>query len=97
MTSKQVASSFSWFINTLLYLTNREDELFCTHSASSPLPLVTSGFGVEVASSLHNLEVENDIVKLSGYISGPCNTVYTKVIHISNIKSQSYISSYPYL
>ncbi|KAH1224138.1 DNA mismatch repair protein MLH3 [Glycine max] len=56
----------------------REDELFCTHSASSPLSLVTSGFGVEVTSSLHNLEVENDIIKLSGYISGPCNTVDTK-------------------
>ncbi|KHN41814.1 DNA mismatch repair protein mutL [Glycine soja] len=58
----------------------REDELFCTHSASSPLSLVTSGFGVEVTSSLHNLEVENDIIKLSGYISGPCNTVDTKAL-----------------
>ncbi|KAL5168742.1 DNA mismatch repair protein MLH3 [Glycine soja] len=58
----------------------REDELFCTHSASSPLSLVTSGFGVEVTSSLHNLEVENDIIKLSGYISGPCNTVDTKIL-----------------
>ncbi|KAL9328310.1 hypothetical protein ACSQ67_003313 [Phaseolus vulgaris] len=28
----------------------REDELFCTHSASSPLSLVTSGFGVEILS-----------------------------------------------
>uniref|UniRef100_A0A0R0HRB2 MutL C-terminal dimerisation domain-containing protein n=1 Tax=Glycine max TaxID=3847 RepID=A0A0R0HRB2_SOYBN len=65
----------------------REDELFCTHSASSPLSLVTSGFGVEVTSSLHNLEVENDIIKLSGYISGPCNTVDTKVTHISNLKN----------
>ncbi|KAG4403644.1 hypothetical protein GLYMA_01G158400v4 [Glycine max] len=66
----------------------REDELFCTHSASSPLPLVTSGFGVEVASSLHNLEVENDIVKLSGYISGPCNTVYTKALQYVYVNSQ---------
>ncbi|RDX87164.1 DNA mismatch repair protein MLH3, partial [Mucuna pruriens] len=54
----------------------REDELFCTHSASSPLSLVASGFGVEVTSSLHNLEVENGIIKLSGFISGPCNNSF---------------------
>nr|KYP66578.1 DNA mismatch repair protein mutL [Cajanus cajan] len=56
----------------------RGDELFCTHSASSPLPLITSGFGVEVTSSLLNLEVENDIIKLSGYLSSPCNTLNAK-------------------
>ncbi|KAL2988403.1 hypothetical protein AAZX31_11G084800 [Glycine max] len=66
----------------------REDELFCTHSASSPLSLVTSGFGVEVTSSLHNLEVENDIIKLSGYISGPCNTVDTKASQYVYANSQ---------
>ncbi|CAJ1930674.1 unnamed protein product [Sphenostylis stenocarpa] len=58
----------------------REDEVFRTHSASSPLSLVTSGFGVEVTSSLHYLEVENDIIKLSGYISSPCNTLNMKVL-----------------
>lgn len=61
--------------------------LCCTHSASFPLSLVTSGFGVEVTSSLHELlEVENDIIKLSGYISGPCNTSNMKVILISKWK-----------
>ncbi|TKY70238.1 DNA mismatch repair protein MLH3 [Spatholobus suberectus] len=66
----------------------REDELFCTHSASSPLSLVTSGFGVEVTSSLHNLEVENDIIKLSGYISGPCNTLNMKALQYVYVNSQ---------
>ncbi|XP_068468695.1 DNA mismatch repair protein MLH3 isoform X3 [Phaseolus vulgaris] len=66
----------------------REDELFCTHSASSPLSLVTSGFGVEVTSSLHYLEVENDIIKLSGYISNPCNTLNMKVLQYVYVNSQ---------
>lgn len=67
----------------------------CTHSSSSPLSLVTSGFGVEITSSLHELEVENDIIKLSGYVSGPCNTLNMKVIHISKTKSRLSISSHP--
>ncbi|KAK7307431.1 hypothetical protein VNO77_40485 [Canavalia gladiata] len=66
----------------------REDELFCTHSASSPLSLVTSGFGMELSSSLLNLEVENDVIKLSGYISSPCNTLNMKVLQYVYINSQ---------
>ncbi|XP_020216008.1 DNA mismatch repair protein MLH3 isoform X2 [Cajanus cajan] len=66
----------------------RGDELFCTHSASSPLPLITSGFGVEVTSSLLNLEVENDIIKLSGYLSSPCNTLNAKALQYVYVNSQ---------
>ncbi|XP_047158413.1 DNA mismatch repair protein MLH3 isoform X4 [Vigna umbellata] len=66
----------------------REDELFCTHSASSPLSLITSGFGVEVTSSLHYLEVENDIIKLSGYVSSPCNTSNIEVLQYVYVNSQ---------
>ncbi|XP_061346039.1 DNA mismatch repair protein MLH3 isoform X2 [Gastrolobium bilobum] len=66
----------------------REDELFCTHSATSPLALLTSGFGVEVTSSLHDLEVENDIIKLSGYVSGPYNTSNMKVLQYIYVNSQ---------
>ncbi|CAL0314267.1 unnamed protein product [Lupinus luteus] len=57
----------------------RENELFCTHSASSPLSLLTNGFGMEISTSLHDIEVEHDIMKLSGYISGPCNTLNMKL------------------
>ncbi|XP_027359794.1 DNA mismatch repair protein MLH3 isoform X2 [Abrus precatorius] len=66
----------------------REDELFCTHAASSPLSLITSGFGVEVTSSLHNLEVENDKIKLSGYVSSPCNTLNMKALQYVYVNSQ---------
>ncbi|XP_057448914.1 DNA mismatch repair protein MLH3 isoform X2 [Lotus japonicus] len=66
----------------------REAELFCTHSASSPLSLVTSGFGLEVTSSLHQLDVENDTIKLSGYVSSPCNTLQMKALQYVYINSQ---------
>ncbi|MED6143477.1 hypothetical protein PIB30_006739 [Stylosanthes scabra] len=58
----------------------RDDELFCTHTASSPLALLTSGFGEELSSSLQALEVENDIIKLSGYVSSPCNPLNMKAL-----------------
>ncbi|KAK2966834.1 hypothetical protein RJ640_027793, partial [Escallonia rubra] len=51
-----------------------EDELLRTCPSSSPLSLLRSAFGVEVCSSLHELDVSNSILKLSGYISGPCET-----------------------
>ncbi|KAF7829059.1 DNA mismatch repair protein MLH3 isoform X1 [Senna tora] len=56
-----------------------EDELLYTH-ASSPLPLITNGFGVEVSSSLHELQIQDDIIKLSGYISTPCNSFTLKAL-----------------
>ncbi|MED6122852.1 hypothetical protein PIB30_043782 [Stylosanthes scabra] len=58
----------------------RDDELFCTHTASSPLALLTSGFGEELSSSLKALEVDNDIIKLSGYVSAPCNPLNMKAL-----------------
>ncbi|KAK7816296.1 dna mismatch repair protein mlh3 [Quercus suber] len=44
------------------------DELLCTHS-SSPLSLLTSGFGIEVSDSFHELNASDGILKLSGFIS----------------------------
>lgn len=65
-----------------------EDELLCTNSSSSPLSLLSSGFGVEVSSSLHELQVQDDIIKLSGYISGPCNSFSLKVFYIYDLEVQ---------
>ncbi|KAL1294382.1 hypothetical protein AAHE18_19G138000 [Arachis hypogaea] len=77
----------------------RDDELFCTQIASSPLALLTSGFEEEVSSFLQALEVENDIIKLSGYVSGPCNALNMKVLSMSrpltsDVNSQ-FVSSGP--
>ncbi|KAL1354262.1 DNA mismatch repair protein MLH3-like isoform X1 [Arachis hypogaea] len=72
----------------------RDDELFCTQIASSPLALLTSGFGEEVSSFLQALEVENDIIKLSGYVSGPCNALNMKALQYVYVNSQ-FVSSGP--
>ncbi|XP_028795356.1 DNA mismatch repair protein MLH3 isoform X2 [Neltuma alba] len=65
-----------------------EDELLCTQSSSSPLSLLTSGFGVDVSSSLHELQDQDDVIKLSGYISGPCNSFPVKALQYIYINSQ---------
>ncbi|XLT09355.1 hypothetical protein HN51_055148, partial [Arachis hypogaea] len=72
----------------------RDDELFCTQIASSPLALLTSGFEEEVSSFLQALEVENDIIKLSGYVSGPCNALNMKALQYVYVNSQ-FVSSGP--
>ncbi|KAJ8567718.1 hypothetical protein K7X08_019926 [Anisodus acutangulus] len=47
-----------------------EDDLLCTRASSSPLPLLSSGFGIHL-SSLNELNASDGPLKLSGYISGP--------------------------
>ena len=83
-------ASFSRFNNILCYVPYSEDDLLCTHS-SSPLLLLTSGFGVEVSSSLHELQDLDDVMKLSGYISGPCNSFTMKVNYIYDMSIQSFV------
>lgn len=61
----------------LLYCS--DDELLSTKSASSPLSLITSGFGIEDSGSLHELNITDGVLKLSGYVSGPCDTFPIKV------------------
>ncbi|KAF8405555.1 hypothetical protein HHK36_010462 [Tetracentron sinense] len=48
-----------------------EDELLCTRPSMSPLSLVTSGFGIDISSSLHELNFSEGVLKLSGFLSGP--------------------------
>ncbi|WMV17386.1 hypothetical protein MTR67_010771 [Solanum verrucosum] len=55
-----------------------EDDLLCTGVSPSPLPLLSSGFGIHL-SSLNKLSASNCSFKLSGYISGP--DVYTVEVH----------------
>lgn len=62
----------------ILFSTCSGDELLCTHR-SSPLSLLTSGFGIEVSDSLHELNASDGILKLSGFISGPCDGFGIKV------------------
>lgn len=70
------------------------DELLCLYPSSSPLPLLMSCFGTEVASSLHKLDEFEGDLRLSGYISDPCETFSVKAFQYFYISSR-YISRGP--
>jgi DNA mismatch repair protein MLH3 len=72
---------FVWLM--YLFLTScvpkcSEEELLCTNP-SSAMSLLMSGFGIEDSSSLHELNISDSVLKLSGYISGPCSSFFIKV------------------
>ncbi|MCD7446477.1 hypothetical protein HAX54_007791 [Datura stramonium] len=52
-----------------------EDDLLCTHSSPSPVPLLSHGFGIHL-SSVNKLNASDGSFKLSGYISGPSIFLY---------------------
>ncbi|XP_052196347.1 DNA mismatch repair protein MLH3 isoform X8 [Diospyros lotus] len=65
-----------------------EDELFCTAPSSSPLSLVMSNLGIEVCGSLCELNVSDGVLKLSGYMSSPCDTSFLKAFQYVYINSR---------
>ncbi|KAK0604478.1 hypothetical protein LWI29_015995 [Acer saccharum] len=65
-----------------------EVELLRTHSSASPLSVLMSGFGIEDSSFLHELNVDDDILKMSGYLSTPCNTFSNKAFQYVYINSR---------
>ncbi|XP_057469421.1 DNA mismatch repair protein MLH3 isoform X2 [Actinidia eriantha] len=65
-----------------------DDELFCTVPSSSPLSLLTSGFGIEVSSFLHELSVTDGVLKLLGYMSTPHDTSSVKAFQYIYINSR---------
>lgn len=52
--------------------------LLCTRP-SSTLSLLTGAFGMEIATSLHEVSMDDGNFKLFGYISGPCDNLTIKV------------------
>ncbi|XP_076906812.1 DNA mismatch repair protein MLH3-like [Bidens hawaiensis] len=64
------------------------DELLSLYPSSSPLPLLTSGFGIEGSHSLHKLDESEGKLKLSGYISGPYETFSVKAFQYFYINSR---------
>ncbi|XP_058098602.1 DNA mismatch repair protein MLH3 isoform X9 [Magnolia sinica] len=65
-----------------------ENELLCTIPSLSPLPLLTSWFGNEVSSSLHEVNFSEGVLKLSGYLSGHSDTFSTKTFQYVYINSR---------
>ncbi|PQQ15315.1 DNA mismatch repair protein MLH3 isoform X1 [Prunus yedoensis var. nudiflora] len=51
-----------------------EDELLRTISSPSPLALLNGTVGIEVSTALHELNISDGKIELSGYISSPCNS-----------------------
>lgn len=79
-------ASWSWFVYhacllILLFYTHSGDELLCIQP-SSPLLLLKSGFGLEVSDSLHELNINDGVLKLSGYISDPVDGFEIKVEYL---------------
>ncbi|CAL5361302.1 unnamed protein product [Camellia sinensis] len=70
-----------------------ENELFCTTPSSSSLSLLTSGFGIEIFSSLNELNVSNGVLKLSRYISSPRDTSFVKACQFVCIREVDYLVS----
>nr|XP_043633823.1 DNA mismatch repair protein MLH3 [Erigeron canadensis] len=70
------------------------DELLSLYPSPSPLPLLTTGFGVEVSWSLRKLDESDGKLKLSGYISDPYEIFSVKAVQCFYINSR-YISKGP--
>ncbi|KAI9394506.1 hypothetical protein POPTR_005G101900v4 [Populus trichocarpa] len=64
-----------------------DEELLCTNP-SSAMSLLMSGFGIEDSSSLHELNISDSVLKLSGYISGPCSSFFIKAFQYVYINSR---------
>lgn len=58
-----------------------EDQLLSTSPSSSTLSLLICNFGIEASSSLHEINLSNGVLKLSGYVSGPSDGISMKVCH----------------
>lgn len=77
-----VLSVIYTFISLLIYMfdsTCSEDELLRTIPSPSPLTLLRSAFGIEVSDALHELNISDGKLELSGYLSNPCNCLAIKV------------------
>ncbi|XP_040937554.1 DNA mismatch repair protein MLH3 isoform X3 [Gossypium hirsutum] len=65
-----------------------EDELLSVNPSSSPLPLLMSGLGIEDCACLQKLNASDGSLKLSGYISGPCDDFTSKAFQYVYINSR---------
>ncbi|XP_065856516.1 DNA mismatch repair protein MLH3 isoform X2 [Euphorbia lathyris] len=64
-----------------------EDELLCTRFSSS-LSLLMSVYGIDDSKFLHELNISGGVLKLSGYISGPFDSLTTKAFQYVYINSR---------
>ncbi|KAJ4714043.1 DNA mismatch repair protein MLH3 [Melia azedarach] len=65
-----------------------EDELLITRSSASPLPLMMRSFGIENSGFLHEVNANDGVLKISGYISSPSASISIKDVQYVYINSQ---------
>nr|XP_011461560.1 PREDICTED: DNA mismatch repair protein MLH3 isoform X2 [Fragaria vesca subsp. vesca] len=65
-----------------------EDELLRTIPSPSPLTLLRTAFGIEVSDALHELNISDGKLELSGYLSTPCNCLAIKAFQYFYINSR---------
>lgn len=72
-------SLFLYRFNYIFHSICSEDELLRTISSPSPLALLKRTVGIEVSTALHEVNISDGKIELSGYISSPCNSLAIKV------------------
>lgn len=65
-----------------------DDQLLCTRASTTPLSMLRSFFGNEVVSFLHELNAREGSLKLTGYLSGPCDSFAIKAFQYVYINSR---------
>ncbi|TQE06146.1 hypothetical protein C1H46_008211 [Malus baccata] len=70
------------------YMQSSEDELLGTTPSPFPLILLKRTFGTEISNALHELNISDGRLELSGYISTPCNNLADKAFQYVYINSR---------
>ncbi|KAF8011198.1 hypothetical protein BT93_J1726 [Corymbia citriodora subsp. variegata] len=65
-----------------------DDQLLCTRGSTIPLSILRSFFGNEVVGVLHELNAREGALKLTGYLSGPCDSFPIKAFQYVYINSR---------
>ncbi|KAI3947810.1 hypothetical protein MKX01_034475 [Papaver californicum] len=64
------------------------NEILYTTPSLSHIPLVSSGFGTDVSRSLCEVNFSNEVLNVSGYLSGPADTFSMKALQYFYINSR---------
>lgn len=78
---------YTWVYYIPLFGNCSEGELLCTEPSLSPLSLLRSNFGIDISNGLHELNVHEGTLHLTGYMSSPYGGYNFKVALKSSFHS----------
>lgn len=78
---------YTWVYYIPLFGNCSEGELLCTEPSLSPLSLLRSNFGIDISNGLHELNVHEETLHLTGYMSSPYGGYNFKVALKSSFHS----------